>query len=176
MADWSALDGRAKVTVFRDHLSDEEAVVERLKPFQVVCVMRERTPLTGAMLAQLPNLKLIASTGPRNASIDLAAAKEHGITVCNTGYHSQATAELTWALILGLVRNVPAEHASLRRGGWQLSVGGDLHGATFSSEELNENSPVTAVQIGDPITQKKMFDFLIRARDKGLYRFITDNG
>lgn len=131
MADWSVLDGRAEVTVFRDHLSDQQAVMERLRPFQVVCVMRERTPLTGAMLAQLPNLKLIATTGPRNASIDLAAARERGITVCNTGYRSQATAELAWALILGLVRNVPAEHASLRRGGWQISVGGDLNGATL---------------------------------------------
>ena len=123
MADWSVLDGRAEVTVFRDHLADQEEVIERLKPFQVVCVMRERTPLTGAMLAQLPNLKLIATTGPRNASIDLAAARERGITVCNTGYRSQATAELAWALILGLVRNVPAEHASLRRGGWQIFGG-----------------------------------------------------
>ena len=77
-ADWSLLKGKANITVFRDHLSDSAALVERLKPFDVLCVMRERTPLTRTILEQLPNLKLIASTGFRNASIDLAAAKDHG--------------------------------------------------------------------------------------------------
>jgi hypothetical protein len=108
-------------------LSDPDAVVERLRPFDVVCVMRERTPLTGAMLEQLPDLKLISSTGPRNASIDVAAARARGITVCNTGYNSNGAMELTWALILALVRNIPSEVASFREGGWQVSVGGDLH-------------------------------------------------
>jgi phosphoglycerate dehydrogenase-like enzyme len=93
--------------------------------------MRERTPLPRSIIEQLPNLKLIASNAPRNASIDLAAAKEYGITVCGTGYSSTATVELTWALIHALMRNLPAEHASVRSGGWQLSVGDDLHGKTL---------------------------------------------
>ena len=131
MADWSALKETAEITVFRDHLADPAAVVERLKPFDVVCVMRERTPLARSSIEQLPNLKLIASTGQRNASIDLAAAKERGITVCGTGYTPHAAAELTWALILALVRHVPAEAASLRSGRWQVSVGGDLAGKTM---------------------------------------------
>ncbi len=131
MADWSVLDGRAEITVFRDHLSEPSAIVERLIPFDVVCVMRERTPLPGSILARLPNLKLIVSTGPRNASIDLAAARALGITVCNTGYSSHAAAELTWALILALVRSIPVEYLSVRSGGWQVSVGGDLHGRTL---------------------------------------------
>src|ERR1700740_493081 len=93
--------------------------------------MRERTPLTRSILEQLPNLKLIASTALRNASIDLAAAQERGITVCYTGYTSHGAIELTWALILALVRNVPAEFLSTRTGKWQISIGGDLEGQTI---------------------------------------------
>lgn len=130
-ADWSQLKGDAEITVFRDHLSDSAALVERLKPFDVLCVMRERTPLTRELLEQLPNLKLIASTGSRNASIDLAAANQRGITVCNTGYSPHGAIEMTWALILAMLRNVPAEFASVRRGQWQTSIGGDLQGKTI---------------------------------------------
>jgi phosphoglycerate dehydrogenase-like enzyme len=130
-ADWSLLNGKANVTVFRDHLSDSTALIERLKPFNVLSVMRERTPLTRAILEQLPNLRLIASTGSRNASIDLAAATEHGITVCHTGYSSHGAIEITWALILAMLRNVPAEFASVQKGQWQISVGGDLAGKTI---------------------------------------------
>ncbi|GAN77364.1 D-2-hydroxyacid dehydrogenase family protein [Acidisphaera rubrifaciens] len=130
-ADWSALDGRADVTVFRDHLDDAEALVARLLPFDVVCVMRERTPLPAPIIARLPNLKLICSTAARNASIDVAAAAARGIPVCNTGYTSHGAAELTWALLLAAARHVPAEAASVRAGGWQTTVGGDLYGHTL---------------------------------------------
>ena len=130
-ADWSLLEGQANITVFRDHLSDSTALVERLKPFDVLCVMRERTPLTRAIFEQLPNLKLIASTGMRNASIDLAAAKDRGITVCHTGYSAHGAIELTWALILAMLRHIPAEFASVQRGEWQISIGGDLDGKTM---------------------------------------------
>jgi phosphoglycerate dehydrogenase-like enzyme len=130
-ADWSLLKGQANITVFRDHLSDSTTLVERLKPFDVLCVMRERTPLTRAILEQLPNLKLIASTAMRNASIDLAAAKDRGITVCHTGYTSHGAIELTWGLILAILRHIPAEFASVQRGEWQISVGGDLEGKTM---------------------------------------------
>jgi phosphoglycerate dehydrogenase-like enzyme len=130
-ADWSALTHKAEITVFQDHLFDSNAVVERLKPFDVLCVMRERTPLTRAMLEQLPNLKLICSTGPRNAAIDVAAAAERGIPVCSTGYTSSPTIELAWALILAMFRGIPAEFGSVRAGGWQVSVGEDLEGKTI---------------------------------------------
>ena len=133
LADWSSLQGRAYITVFNDHVSDSDpvALIQRLRPFEVISVMRERTPLPRAIIEHLPNLKLIASNAPRNASIDLAAAKERGIVVCGTGYSPTATVELTWALIHALVRNLPLEHASVRSGGWQLSVGDELHGKTL---------------------------------------------
>src|SRR5262245_3332997 len=99
MADWSALATRADIAVFDDHIADPEAVVERLTPFDIVCVMRERTPLPREVLQRLPRLKLIASTGLRNASIDNLAAKEFGIAVTATGYKSTPTIELTWAPI-----------------------------------------------------------------------------
>jgi phosphoglycerate dehydrogenase-like enzyme len=131
LADWSALDERATVTVFNDHLADADAVVERLQPFDIVCVMRERTPMTGAIIERLPKLRLIASTGSRNASIDLKAAEERSVRVVHTGYTSTPTIELAWALILASARNLVAENTSLRGGGWQQSVGDDMDGRTL---------------------------------------------
>jgi phosphoglycerate dehydrogenase-like enzyme len=131
LADWSVLDARATVTVFNDHLADSEAVVERLQPFDVVCVMRERTPMTRTIIERLPKLRLIASTAFRNASIDLKAAEERGIQVVHTGYTSAPTIELTWALILGSARNLAGENASLRSGGWQRFIGDDMAGRTL---------------------------------------------
>ena len=119
MADWSPLAGRAEIMVFNDHLSDADKVVERLLPFDVVCVMRERTPLPRSVIEQLPRLKLIASTGPRNAAIDVEAAVERGIVVTHTGYDARSTIEMTWALILASARQVALENAHLRAGGWQ---------------------------------------------------------
>ena len=132
LADWSVLDRQAVVTVFNDHLADADAVIARLQEFAVVCVMRERTPLTRAIISRLPNLRLIASTGMRNASIDQAAAAERGIEVVNTGYGSSPTIELTWALILGSARNIIGENAALRAGGWQRFIGDDLAGRTLA--------------------------------------------
>ena len=131
MADWSAVTARADVDVFRDHLSDADAVVERLLPYDVVCVMRERTPLGAETIERLPNLKLIASTGPRNASIDLKAAAARGIAVVHTGYTGSPTVELTWALILAGARHIVAEATAVHSGGWQHSIGDDLSGKTL---------------------------------------------
>ena len=131
VADWSSLRNRTDLTVFNDHLSDTEEIVARLSPFDVVCVMRERTPLPRDILMRLPKLRLIASTGTRNGSIDLAAAAEYGIEVTHTGYDSSPTIELTWALILASARNVVAENASLRLGGWQSTLGSGLRGKTL---------------------------------------------
>jgi phosphoglycerate dehydrogenase-like enzyme len=128
LADWSAVLRRAEISVFNDHVADTAAVVERLRPFDVVCVMRERTPLTREILQQLPQLKLIASTGPRNASIDMAAAEERGIRVTATGYRSTPTIEMTWALILASARQIVRESNSVHNGGWQTAVGRELDG------------------------------------------------
>jgi phosphoglycerate dehydrogenase-like enzyme len=131
LADWSPVTSRAHVQVFHDHLDNEEAVVSRLLPFDAVCVMRERTPLPRRILERLPNLKLIASTGARNASIDLPAAAERGIQVVATGYFAGPTIEMTWALILASARGLVAEAISVRDGGWQVGLGEGLRGKTL---------------------------------------------
>jgi phosphoglycerate dehydrogenase-like enzyme len=131
LADWSAVETRAEVVVFHDHLADPDAVVRRLLPFDIVCVMRERTPLSAPIIERLPNLKLIASTAKRNASIDAAAAAARGIAIVHTSYVSSPTVELTWALILASARHLIEETASVRHGGWQLSIGDDLAGSTL---------------------------------------------
>jgi phosphoglycerate dehydrogenase-like enzyme len=130
-ADWSLLSGRADITVFQDHLDDTDAVIERLLPFDIICVMRERTPLPRDVIVRLPNLKFIASTGPVNASIDVVAAADRGIVVSHTGYRSDPTIDLTWALILASARNIVTESNSLRSGGWQRTVGTELRGKTL---------------------------------------------
>jgi phosphoglycerate dehydrogenase-like enzyme len=127
-ADWSTLPGPAEVTVFGDHLDDEDAVADRLGPFDVVVAMRERTPFPRGLLERLPNLRLLVTTGAKNAAIDVAAAAERGIAVCGTGAHPSGTAELTWALILAVARRLPEELANVRDGGWQTTVGTDLAG------------------------------------------------
>src|SRR6266436_9347575 len=131
VADWSGVRRHAEITVFNDHVSDPSAVVDRLRPFDAVCVMRERTPLTREILQQLPNLKLIASTGPRNASIENQTAADLGIAVTATGYDSTPTIEFTWALILASMRGIEREVVSLRAGGWQTSLGANLRGKSL---------------------------------------------
>jgi phosphoglycerate dehydrogenase-like enzyme len=131
MADWTPLENLADVTVFNDHVSNVGDLIQRLQPFDVVCVMRERTPLPHVVIESLPNLKLIASTGPGNASIDQDAAAERGIEIRHTGYSSTPTIELTWALILAMARNIPLENHSLRQGGWQVALGEQLAGKTL---------------------------------------------
>ncbi|MEH2480095.1 phosphoglycerate dehydrogenase-like enzyme [Nitrobacteraceae bacterium AZCC 2146] len=128
IADWSAVAKRADITVFNDHIDQTDALIERLLPFDVICVMRERTPLRRDIIERLPLLKFIASTGPRNISIDMAAANERGILVANTGYRSTPTIELTWALILASARHLVEESNSIRVGGWQTSIGHELDG------------------------------------------------
>jgi phosphoglycerate dehydrogenase-like enzyme len=132
MADWSEVAGRATITVFNDHVADPDAVVERLEGFDVVCVMRERTPLPREVIERLPRLKMIASTGPFNASVDVAAAKERGIHVSTTGGYLESTVELTWALILATARRIVDESVSVRGDGWQTSVGRQLGGTVLA--------------------------------------------
>lgn len=130
-ADWSAVQARAEVHVFQDHVDHPDALVARLLPFDAVCVMRERTPLPGSILERLPRLRFIGSNAPQNASIDLDAAKARGITVCSTGGAANGAPEMTWARIHAAARHVPAETASVRSGGWQMGVGADLSGSTL---------------------------------------------
>jgi phosphoglycerate dehydrogenase-like enzyme len=129
MADWSVLPPDCHVQVFRDHLSDREALVERLKDFEVVTCMRERTPFPRDLLERLPNLRLLVTTGMRNAAIDLQAATDLGVLVCGTaGGPDSPPAELTWGLILALLRHIPREDAATRAGHWGVSLGMCLAG------------------------------------------------
>jgi phosphoglycerate dehydrogenase-like enzyme len=131
LADWSGVRRQAEITVFNDHVADSSTVVERLRPFDVVCVMRERTPLSRDIQQQLPKLRLIASTGPRNASIDTQAAADLGIAVTATGYDSTPTIEFAWSLILASMRGIDREAASLKAGGWQTGLGSNLQGKSL---------------------------------------------
>ena len=139
IADWSKVSDRANITVFQDHIADQDDLAERLAPFDVVCVMRERTPITASLLKRLPRLKLIASTGSRNASIDLGAAAERSITVAYTSYTPTPAIELTWALILASARDIWSEGTSVRNGGWQRSLGEDLAEKTLGIIGLGNN-------------------------------------
>lgn len=130
--EWDQIADQVEVSVFTDHLSDEDAVAARLAGFDMVVVMRERTPFPASLLERLPDLKLLITSGLRNAAIDLAAARTLGVTVCGTASNSQPPAELTWALILGLARHLTVETTAFRSNGpWQQTVGMDLHGATL---------------------------------------------
>jgi phosphoglycerate dehydrogenase-like enzyme len=145
-ADWSQIEGRAQIVVFNEPFASASDVVAKLRPFDVVCVMRERTPLPRQIIEQLPNLKLIASTEPGNQSIDAEAARERGVDIRHTRYWSTPTVELTWALILNLARNLPQEVRSLQEGGWQRSVGQELSGKTLGLVGLGrDGSAVGAI-------------------------------
>lgn len=125
-ADWQSLN--AEVVFHSGHHADDDSVIEALTGFDVVVAMRERTPFTAARLARLPDLRLLVTTGMKNASVDLAAARARGVTVCGTESTVTATPELTWGLILSLLRHIPEEDAGMRSGGWQRTVGADLAG------------------------------------------------
>ena len=124
MADWSVLAPDCRVQVFRDHLTDLDALADRLRDFEVVTCMRERTPFRRDLLERLPNLRLLVTTGMRNAAIDVKAAQDRGVIVCGTsGGPESPPAELTWGLILALIRHIPREDAATRRGNWGTTVG-----------------------------------------------------
>ena len=132
MADWEALADRVDVAAFHDHIADRTMLAEVLASFDVIVAMRERTPFDRALIEALPRLKLLITTGLRNASIDLAAAAERGVAVCGTRSWPGTAAELTWALVLALMRDIPRENAEFHRGGrWQGGIGHSLRGATL---------------------------------------------
>jgi len=131
MADWSSLGDDVGVTAFKAHWADEDEVASRLAEFEIVCIMRERTPFPGSLITKLPKLELLLTSGMRNFSIDTAVAKDHGVVVCGTPSLGNPTAELTWGLILGLARHIPLEDRSTRLGSWQRTVGYGLQGKTL---------------------------------------------
>lgn len=132
LADWSKVTGDVEVTVFNKGLGDLNAVAEALKGFQIVCAMRERTPFPRALLEKLSDLKLLVTTGLKNASIDVAAAKEKGITVCGTDSLGHPTAELTIGLMIALARHLSFEASRMKAGEpWQVTIGDDLNGKTL---------------------------------------------
>jgi len=145
MTDWNSLAADTEIEVFRDHLSALDAVAARLKDFEIVVAMRERTPFSRSLLERLPKLKLLVTTGMRNAAIDVAAATALDITVCGTGGVLYPTAELTWGLILALLRHIPQEDAATRTGQWQVSMGIGLQGKTLGVVGLGNLGSQVAV-------------------------------
>ena len=131
MGPWDRLPPGMEVTVFRDTITDQAALVARLLPFDSILMMRERTPFPRALIERLPNLKLLITTGARNRSVDDVACAERGIVFCGTPSHGDPTADLTWGLILSLVRDIPRQQDALRAGRWQTHVGLGLEGKTL---------------------------------------------
>jgi phosphoglycerate dehydrogenase-like enzyme len=130
IVDWSVLGDAVSVEFLAEHL-DGDALIGRISDFEIVVAMRERTAFPARVLRQLPTLRLLVTTGMRNAAIDLGAAKEAGVLVCGTEGLTWSTAELTWGLVIASVRNLIVEEASMRAGRWQRTVGTDLAGRTL---------------------------------------------
>lgn len=129
LVDWSSILDRVDVQSFNNHFESEEQLVEVISDIEIVVIMRERTPFTASLFEKLPNLKLLITSGMRNASIDLKAATNNGVTVCGTSSMSEPPTELTWALLLNLARQITKENNEFRNNGpWQSTVGGDLYG------------------------------------------------
>ncbi|WP_135467030.1 D-2-hydroxyacid dehydrogenase family protein [Crenalkalicoccus roseus] len=131
MGPWDRLPQGLAVEVFRDTLTDREALARRLAPFDALVIMRERTPFPRALIERLPNLRLLVTTGLRNRAIDLEACAERGITVCGTPSFGNPTVDLTWGLILSLMRRIPEQERALREGRWQVALGRGLEGKTL---------------------------------------------
>jgi phosphoglycerate dehydrogenase-like enzyme len=130
-ADWSQVQAAHRVEVVTDHIADRSALVRRLGGSDIVVAMRERTPFPADILAALPGLRLLVTTGMANASIDLTAAARQGVTVCGTGGSGNAMPELTIGMMIALTRNFAQEDAAVRAGGWQHTIGPGLAGSTL---------------------------------------------
>lgn len=175
--DWSRVQDSAAVDVFHDNIKDRDALVERLRPYDVLVIMRERTPFPRGLIERLPNLKLLVSTSARNRSIDLAACADRGVVACHTEGGHTPTAELTWALILGLAKRIPEEDRATREGHWGVGVGLGLAGRTLGVVGLGKLGSAVA-RVG------KNFDMRViawsqnltdaRAREVGVQRVDKD--
>jgi phosphoglycerate dehydrogenase-like enzyme len=131
LADWRALDGRADIQVFREPLGGEEDAAKKLNDFAVIVGMRERTPFPASLIRRLPELKLLITTGMRNLSFDLEAARSQGIMVCGTGGIGNPTSELAVGMMITLMRDIHGQFGSMQQGGWQTRPGHDLAGKTL---------------------------------------------
>ena len=147
-ADWSQIAKSAEITVFNDTLFDEDDLVQRLEPFDIICTMRERTKFPGSLIKRLPKLKLLTTTGMRNLSIDIRTANAQGVTVAGTTGAGNPTLEHTWALILGVVRHIAEEDRNTKQGGlWHRTVGFGLKGRTMGLIGLGNLGKGTAKYI-----------------------------
>ena len=131
MGPWDRLPPGLSIEVFSDTLKEEAALAARLAPFDAILAMRERTPFPATLLQRLPKLRLLVTTGERNRAIDVAAAQAQGVVVCGTSSSGAPTVDITWGLIINLLRDIPAQQAALRAGQWQTSVGTSLEGLTL---------------------------------------------
>lgn len=131
LADWRSLHPEAQIEALPEHIADLDTLAKRLHTFECLVLMRERTPLRRDLIAKLPNLKLVITTGMQNASVDAAALAERGIVFCGTDGLGHSTAELTWGLILALLRNIPREDRAIRQGRWQTTMGYGAKGKTL---------------------------------------------
>jgi phosphoglycerate dehydrogenase-like enzyme len=130
--DWSSIQSEVEIISFQDHFSDSNALVQAVQDCDIIVIMRERTPFPAALFDRLPRLQLLVTTGLRNAAVDLEAAARHDVVVSGTTGSSYATSEQTWALILGLAKNLLIESQAVRaRGPWQTTVSVDLRGKTL---------------------------------------------
>lgn len=143
-AAWDSLPKGSGTRFFSDHIADEDKLVTQLAPFEVVVAMRERTAFPRRVLERLPQLKLLVTTGLKNAAIDLRAADERGVIVSGTESPVYPTAELTWGLILALARKIPEEDSALRQGLWQTTVGIGLQGKTLAVLGLGRQGTLVA--------------------------------
>ncbi len=147
LAPWSIIDG-AQVTFFDDSVTDHAALVDRLAPFDVVCLIRERTPMPAELVSALPNLKLLVTAGRANPSIDVAAAHQHGVAVCGTDSTPTAMPELAWAMVFAALRDIPRLDAAVREGRWQngTRLGVGLSGSTIGFIGLGKSGGIMARQ------------------------------
>ena len=131
LGDWRSLHGKAELFVFDKPFASQDEAAERLAKFEIIVGMRERTAFSSNLLKRLPNLKLLITTGMRNRSFDMEAATEQGITICGTDSAGQPTAELTWAILLGLACQIPAHDRGMKSGQWQTKLNGNVGGKTL---------------------------------------------
>jgi phosphoglycerate dehydrogenase-like enzyme len=167
MADWSVLGAGVAVQPFHDRIGGEDALAERLRNFDVIVAMRERTAFPATLIERLPALRLLVTTGRRNASIDIKAASARSVVVSGTSTLSAPPVELTWGLILSLARHIPRESAAMREGSWQTTVGTGLDGKTLGVIGLGRLGSAVA-------TIGKAFGMQVIAWSQNLTRDITD--
>jgi len=152
-ADWSSLGTSVAVCPFHERIGSEDELAERLRSFDIIVAMRERTPFPSSLIERLPALKLLVTTGRRNAAIDLTAAAARGVLVCGTATLAMPPVELTWGLILALARHIPRESLAMRSGAWQTTIGVGLHGKTLGVIGLGRLGADVA-RVGDAFGMK----------------------